>query len=335
MRSLIRPSFWLCLLLLVAAELLLRCTLSPLSVAAFQYGYHPDSGFEEGPNGTVHLVPGPARKFYAQTFSRSRPPGVFRIVTLGSSVEYSDAMGSFILSNTYPAQMGEELRRRGIATESINLGITGYGMQRNAVLFRKALAYQPSLIILKLDVTNEGVDETNRERSREYLNLAPQNWLWKSYLLQTGLKLKEDPLLVRCLPGGMLRQTAKQTAKKSTAASQPGLSPFSATTSQAIGECLRLARQQGVPVLLLTQAYVVNDAQGRRASTTDHQLDAYAAELCGPGIDALSLKQMLAPFPIEEAFTDHVHLTRPMHKFVAGRLADWVEDAGLTASAGH
>lgn len=324
MTRLIQPSFRLCLLLLVAAEIILRGTLSPLSVAAFQCGYHPDSGFQETADGMIRLVPGPARNFHAQVFAKRRPPGDLRIFTLGSSVEYSDAIASFILSNTYPARLGAELRQRGIPAESINLGITGYSSRRNEVLLSKILGYQPSLVILKLDITNGDSDEIAAQRARAWLSWRPRDWIRKSYLVQTGLKLKEERLLQHTLPPRVLAWTYNKPAKAPAKdVPPPAASPFDAASRRAIDESLQLCREHQVPVLLVTQAYVTHDADGH-AMVTDYGLDAFAAKLCGPGVAMFSLNQLLGQRPIPETFSDQVHLARPTHQLVARALAELV-----------
>jgi len=323
MPRLIQPSFLLCLLVLAAAEIFLHCTLSPLAVAAFQYGHHPDSGFQETADGMVHLAPGPMRDFFEQTFSRERRPGVFRVFTLGNSVEYWDAVGSHILSNTYPARVAEELNRRGIRAESINLGVTGYGTVRNEILLRKALGYAPNLIIFKLDVTNEYLEKTTAERARAFKSLWPQDWLWKSYLIQTGFKLKETRLLEHTL-FSVIRWTAPgyTTGKKEA---RPAVKlPFDETSRRALDECLQLAREHGVPVLLVTQAFNQRDITGH-LQIIDYGLSEFAATRCGHGVAMLSLLQLLGTLPIEETFTDQVHLARPTHQIVARAIADAVE----------
>jgi hypothetical protein len=318
MRKIFQPAFVFALALLLAAEIFLRATLPPLSVAAFQYGYHPDAGFQENADGTVQLVPGPLRDFNPQQFSRVPAPGVRRIFTLGNSVEYWDGIGSHVLTNTYPARLGAELTRRGLKTESINLGVTSYGLQRNTVLLRKILAYQPSLIIIKLDVTNEGMDESTAARARSFCSASPQDWLWKSYLVQSGVMFKEKRVMDHTLPGRVLLQAFGQKSSRTT--NSATVSPFNETSRRTLDDCLRRARAHHVKVLLLTQAYVANDADGR-ARVTDHGLDEFAAILAGPGVAVFSLTKLLAGLPVAETFTDHIHLTRHAHQIVAEALA--------------
>jgi hypothetical protein len=321
MRRLIRPSFLTALLLLVAGEIFLRVTLSPLQIAAFRYGHHPDSGFVETADGRVQLAPGPTRDFHAQHFSRLPAPGVCRIFTLGNSVEYWDAVASHVLTNTYPMRLGEELKHRGFSAESINLGVTGYGLLRNKILLQKILAYQPSLLILKIDVTNEGTDQITAERNREFCSLWPGDWLWKSYVVQSGLMFKEDRLMKRTLPAPVLTRAFGAVPHPANPNAAP--SPFNEVSRQALTECLHLARAHRLPVLLITQAYVTHDITGQ-AYVTDQGLDTFAATLCGPGVTVFSLTKFLGKRPILETFTDQVHLSRPTHQLVAHALAEIV-----------
>jgi hypothetical protein len=319
MRRLIRPSFLTALLLLAAAEIYLHVTLSPLQIAAFRYGHHPDSGFVETTADRVQLAPGPTRDFHAQNFTRLPAPGVCRIFTLGNSVEYWDAVASHVLTNTYPIRLGEELNQHGFPTESLNLGVTGYGLLRNKILLEKILAYQPSLLILKLDVTNEGTDQITAERSREFCSLWPQAWLWKSYIVQSGLIFKEEHLMKHTLPAPVLVRAFGAVAH----AASTNAAPFNEVSRQALTECLRLARTHRLPVLLITQTYVTHDTAGR-ARVTDQGLDAFAATLRGPGVAVFSLTKFLGERPIPETFTDQVHLARPTHQLVAQALAEIV-----------
>ena len=246
-------------------------------------------------------------------------------------MEYWDAVASHILSNTYPARVAGELNRRGIRAESINLGVTGYGTIRNEILFRKALSYAPNLIIFKLDVTNENVDKTTAGRARAFKSLWPQDWLWKSYLIQTGFKLKETRLLEHTL-FSVIRWTAPGHMADNKAARPTVKLPLDETSRHALDECLQLAREHGVPVLLVTQAFKQRDITGHLQSI-DYGLSEFAATRCGPGVTMLSLMQLLGKLPLEETFTDQVHLARPTHKKVARAIADAVEGLARAEAA--
>lgn len=319
MRRLFQPAFIFALAILLAVEIFLRATLPLLDVAAFQYGYHPDSGFQENSDGAVQLVPGPLRDFSPQQFARVPSPGVSRIFTLGNSVEYWDGIGSHVLTNTYPARLGAELTRRGLKNESINLGVTSYGLQRNAVLLRKILGYQPELIIIKLDVTNEGMDESTAARARSFRSVTPTDFLWKSYLVQSGVMFKEKRVMDHTLPSCVLLQAFGQKPNHTT--NSATVSPFNETSRRTLDDCLQLAREKKIKVLLLTQAYVTHDADSR-ARVTDLGLDEFAAKLQGPGVAVFSLTKLLGDLPVAETFTDHIHLTRHAHQIVAEALAE-------------
>ena len=87
---------------------------------------------------------------------------------------------------------------------------------------------------------------------------------------------------------------------------------------------VQLTREHGVPVLLVTQVFIQRDISGH-PRITDYGLNDFAATRCGRGVAMLSLLELLGKLPVEETFTDKVHLARPTHKIVARAIADAVE----------
>lgn len=89
-----------------------------------------------------------------------------RIVAIGDSFTFGMGVN---LEETYPKQLQRILTGRGINSEVINLGVIGHDMwQYYEVLNRRALAYQPDLVILGLwmgDDASESIapyDESGR-----------------------------------------------------------------------------------------------------------------------------------------------------------------------------
>lgn len=308
--------------LLLVGELGLRLCLPPHFTAAFQYGFHPDSGFEENADGTVRLVPTFARDFHAQEFSHKRSPDMLRVFFFGDSVESWDNVGSHVLSNTYPARVGKELRQRGIEAETFNLGVTAAGPLKQEVMLRKALDYEPSLVVLKVNNSNEGRDYANLERAREFLGLKPKDWLRRSYLVQTLLILKEDRLMRHCLKQDVLvlAQAPKAAGTASETASQSPLE-INASLCRTLRESIALAHARGVPVILFAQAWPQLDSAGN-CSFDDHGMDEVARACSGPGVEVFSLKAALAGEDPQAAFTDGIHLTQASHFRAARVLAE-------------
>ena len=80
--------------------------------------------------------------------SLKKQPGVKRVIALGDSFTYGMGVN---LEDTYPKQLEAILNRNGKHYEVLNFGVIGYNMwQYNETLTRKALSYQPEVIILGL-----------------------------------------------------------------------------------------------------------------------------------------------------------------------------------------
>jgi len=80
------PAFLLAVLLLALGELGARLFFAADISGRFEYGYHPDAGFDERSDGTVKLFRAGGRRFHPQSFQKRRPPGTFRVFVIGDSV---------------------------------------------------------------------------------------------------------------------------------------------------------------------------------------------------------------------------------------------------------
>ncbi len=116
----------------------------------FEYGYSPTAGFSENADGTVSLKRTGGRRFWPQTFSKVRPADTFRVMVIGDSVPRGSS-----LATSYATQLGEKLRALGIKAESFNLAVGGNGALRSQIILRQALNYEPSLVILHVNNSNE------------------------------------------------------------------------------------------------------------------------------------------------------------------------------------
>ena len=78
--------------------------------------------------------------------SREKLPGVYRIAVIGDSFTFGMAVN---LEDTYPKQLQRILGGLGISAEVLNFGVIGHGMwQHHEMLKKKAIAYQPDLVVL-------------------------------------------------------------------------------------------------------------------------------------------------------------------------------------------
>jgi hypothetical protein len=175
MKKLLFADFLLALVLLLGAEVGVRLLLPHDVSGRFSYGFDRDSGFVESGNGTVSLVRAGGRRFHPQTFSRQRPADTRRIMVIGDSVPRGSS-----LKTAYPYLLQEHLRSQGISAEVINLAIAGFGARRSQLVVRKVLEYDPSLVILHLNDSNEYEDEREYRRSQDFKGWHPRHWLMKA-----------------------------------------------------------------------------------------------------------------------------------------------------------
>lgn len=323
-----RASFLLAVALLAAGELIARLFLGSGLTGRFDYGYHPTAGFGENADGTVSLVRVGGRKFMPQTFPRQRPPGVCRVMTIGNSVPY----GPDRLESSCGWLVGEQLRARGVPAEGINLSVVGHGARRNQIVLRQALRYQPSVVVLQVDASTQVSDEIDFRRREEFRGWHPRHWLMKSLILRRLYEWKTEnifwdwlPEAVRGREGGdwVARAMADARAEPPEARAER-LTRLKTTITESVA----LAREQGVPVLLLVQARFEASASAL-ARLDDAGLDAFARSLSGPGVDVLSLKEVFADRPAEDFFVDPLHLNRAGQEIVAAAMATAIQEQGL------
>jgi len=75
-------------------------------------------------------------------------PGVFRIVLLGDSITWGHGVGQ---TERYGDLLAEELRRRGLAVEVVNLAVSGYGTDQELLLWeQEGRRYCADLVLLGL-----------------------------------------------------------------------------------------------------------------------------------------------------------------------------------------
>lgn len=331
MNAWLRNSFLLALALLVTAEVVVRVFFARNMSGRFEYGYHPTAGFVEKPDGTVNLVRAGGRRFRPQTFSKTPPTGVFRILVVGDSVPRGPS-----LEGAYAWQLGEMLRARGIKCESFNLCVPGYGAHRNQIVLRQALEYRPALVILHVNHSNEYEDEREFKRSREFNNWHPKNWLMKSLVIRRLYEAKTEKVFWEWLPPAIRLGRGVNDADAELAAG------MNAETQRRWDERVRkytagsvaLARGRGVPILLVTQVFKGKDTAGR-PELDSYRLDTIAASLAGDGVYHLSIKEILSPLDYPSLFADGSHLRAEGHKIVAEAIAKKLLAEGVVPPAGR
>lgn len=318
-------SFLLALILLVGAEIVVRVFFTRNMSGRFDYGYHPTAGFVKKPDGTLELVRAGGRRFRPQSFKQQPDPGVFRVFVIGDSVPRGPSD-----DGAYAAQVGVMLRERGFNAESYNLAVAGYGAHRSQVVLKQALNYQPSLIVLHVNNSNEFEDEREWRRSREFQSWHPQNWLKKSLIIRRLYEAKTEKVFWDWLPTEVRNQGGVNDADAELKAGEDAatLQRWNERVRRLVAESVALCKERGVPVLLVSQAVMLKNPGGKARLEGDELL-ALVAPLQGDGVYLLPVKEVLADHDFEPLFADGSHLRTDGHKLIAGAIVRLIERESL------
>ena len=318
MKKYLFADFLFAVLLLLVVELGVRVFLPHDVSGRFSYGYDLDAGFVESKEGSVDLVRSGGRRFHPQRFSLRKSPDTLRIMVLGDSVPRGPS-----LQAAYPYQLQETLKSRGIKAEVINLAIAGFGVRRNQLVLRKILQYDPSLIILHLNDSNEYEDEREFRRSQDFEGWHPRHWLMKSFIFARAYEIKTEKLLWRLLPDKIRLQNAVNDADAEiqTSLDQAKQDLWKKQVWEKTKETVELAREKGIPVILVTQGAL----EAGRDRVDDHELDKLGRSLEGPGVYLVSMTELFSPLqPVKTYFADSSHMTPAGHRIMAATLADLI-----------
>jgi hypothetical protein len=328
MKRWLTPAFLTMLTLLVGAELVVRVFFTRSMSGRFEYGYSPTAGFVENADGTVNLVHAGGRPFWPQTFSKTRPPGTFRVMVIGDSVPRGAS-----LATAYPAQIGEQLRAMGIKAESFNLAIGGNGSARSEIILRQALDYQPSLVILHADNADEYEDEREYARAQAFKSWHPKNWLMKSLFIRRLYEAKTEQVFWKWVPAEVrVLADVNDYGTKALAGENPATRrEWDERVRKNTAECVALARARGVPILLLTAAREHDDGHGGHF-LDDRGMDNLVQPLLGSGVYFLSMKQILGATNFAEFYTgDGTHLQPAGHALIAAAVVEKLRQEGVVA----
>jgi len=326
MKGLIKPAFVLTVVLIVLLEVGARVFFSQDVSGRFDYGYHPDAGFAEKADGTVQLFRAGGRRFHPQSFPKERPDGAFRVFVIGDSIPRGPSF-----KGAYVWQLGDELRKNQVPAEALNLAVAGFGVRRCRLVLNKAIQYNPSLIILHVNHTNEYEDEREWRRSQEFKGWHPRHWLMKLFIFRRVYEMKLERVFWKWVPGRIRQRHALSDADAELAASldDEKTRQWRQRVEEVTRESVDLARRRHIPILLVTQCRLEsNPAHSPRLS--DHDLDALGEYLAGPGVYHLSMKQVFARVPeFESHFADTGHLKKSGHHLLAQAIFQKLQEEGL------
>jgi hypothetical protein len=332
MKRLFTSAFLGALLLLVLGELGARVFFAQDISGRFEYGYSPDAGFDVRPDGTVQLFRAGGRRFHPQSFPRHRPPGTFRVFVIGDSVPRGPSF-----KGAYPYQLGAELKRHHIPAESVNMALAGYGARRCQVVLRKALEFEPSLIILHVNDSNKYEDEREYRRSQEFKSWHPRNWPMKIFIFRRLYEAKVEKVFWRLVPEQIRLKFAANDPDAQLAANpdQDEVKARIELARETTAASAALARARHVPLLIITQCRLMRDGP-KSFHFEDQGLDALGRSLAGNGVYWLSMKDVFAGLPDPRPyFSDTGHLKKSGHLLMAQAITQMIlqdeQQLGLTA----
>jgi hypothetical protein len=330
MRTTFTKAFLLAVALIGAGETIVRTLFAQNMSARFEYGYDATSGFTEPGDGGVRLVRAGGRRFHPRTFSLRRPPGSHRILVIGDSVPRGPSF-----EDAYPNRLERQLRRNGISAEVINLGVAGYGARRSQIVLEKALDYEPSLVVLHVNSSNEFEDERDWRRKEQFSGWHPRNWLMKSLLVRRLYELRTEKLLWETLPSELRVRTSGNDAADEVQASldERKRKEWHERVSRITAESVEIARRRGVPVLIVTQ---VRFEQGpdRTYRLDDAGLDALAASLIREQVYVVSMRRVFETRDAPALFSDSAHLGAEGHEILADAIAAELAERGIVPAPG-
>lgn len=314
MQKLLKPAFVLTLCLLALAEIGARVFFSQNISGRFSYGYDLQAGFIEHGNGTVELVRAGGRRFFPQAFAKRRPRGVFRIFVVGDSVPRGPS-----LKEAYAWCLVKEMEKHQIRAESINLAVPGFGARRCQLILHKIMAFEPSLVILHVNNSNEYEDEREYRRSQEFKGWHPRHWPMKIFIFRRLYEAKMEKVFWWLVPEQIRQGYARNDVGAQVAASKNPqmVKEWQRRVAEVTAADVVLALRSQVPLLLITQCRL-NSRPDHAPGLDDNGLDALGQALAGPGVYHLSMKEILSGVPdIQTYFEDTGHLKKSGHLLMA------------------
>lgn len=330
LKKTIGPAFVLAVVLLILVEIGARLFWANNISGRFAYGYDPDSGFVEKGD-SVELVRAGGRRFREQTFSRIPAEGTRRIIVIGDSVPRGPG-----LHEAYAAILPKLYTDAGQPTEGINMAIPGYGCRRAQIVFKRALTYQPDLVILHLNNSNEFEDEREWRRSQEFASWHPRNWFMKVFIFRRLYELRLEKWFWYMLPQEVrLQETVNDAdAEISAMADKATVARWNARIAEKIRESIDLARAANIRVLILTQCNNEKAADGSRFLLRNDFLEELAGSVKNPpAVLHLSMYDVFKDAPYQKEFADGAHLRQIGHERLARALKETLEQNGGLGTA--
>ena len=152
------------------------------------------------------------------------------------------------------------------------MALPGYGARRCQVVLKKALEFEPSLIIMHVNDTNKYEDDREWQRSQEFKGWHPSHWLMKVFIFRRLYEAKQEKLFWPLVPPQVRLKGAVIDPDAQIAASQDPAEVAARIqlAREKLVENVALVRRLHIPLLLISQCRVEKDAgrPPRISSTT-------------------------------------------------------------------
>lgn len=331
------------LLLLVAAELLVRWGYDPRHINPEFYGANfPDHryAFERArprcwhAPGVIECYGDQYQPIPRQSLVDPKPADTTRVIVVGTSPSYGET--------AYPTQLGEPLGRAiGRNVEVLNLAVRGHGTTRMLEQLDEALGLDPDVIVIHPHGTNEYEDERDAAHVAALHEGVP-GLIRRSEYATVLQKLAASRLYGRARGIVDLRQAAKddtddtETANTEAAAGEipTNVARWQAKIAANTKMMVERARSSGATVVLVGRGERPAPDGSNGLAWVDY-MDGLLRPIAGadPGVHYLEPMAVLGANGADptDAFVDTSHFNDRGHRQIADALAETIAVA-LTAT---
>jgi lysophospholipase L1-like esterase len=261
-----------------------------------------------------------------------KPPSVFRILMLGDSITYGNAVA---WNETFSHFLEQELNAAGAETrfEVLNLGVSGYNTRQELATLRQlGLQFAPDLVVLNVclndsdpvkEIVRSGL--RNRTSIHRLSDINLRTVIASSYLL-TLVKDSFVKLLRR-------HGTALTVLNSPTIFVDSRVRESAWTGMKGdMEEIARVTRERGIPLVALIYPYgsQINLPAEKRIPQQD-----LLRFFSGIGVPALDLAPLYESNGPGMFIDNHVHLSPAGHRIIAGGIRGFLSEKAVLPPVGR
>jgi len=314
----------LALVVLLSLEFLAVVAYDESAAERLSFGYGENTGFLTGKD-SVELRRAAGRSLWAQKFPLHKPDGTRRIVVVGDSVLRGGSE-----AGSLSGKLRERLAACGVTAEVWNLSSPGYGSRRKQLVVRKALEFQPDLVIYHVNYTTEYEDEREWQRKLSHASLHPRLWPEKLPLIGRIKLSKTEKVLWKWLPAevrnarGTQEEAADPDAEREAIQSKQDAAYWMPRMLGQLQESVAMIRHADVPLLLLSRADLSPDRASIGDAGLHQQLEQFGSD---KKIRVLSTKEVFGRLPaFQNLFIDTSHWIPAGHAAMAVAMMPAIAD---------